>query len=251
LKSNFSHISIDSVSKQYSPNLPFSLDKINLQIQSNTKFGILGPNGAGKTTLISILTGLIEPTSGKVNYVLNNGDSIHGIDLKASIGFVPQDFAFYPELTPLQNLHYFGALSGLSKLEIKVRSEYTLEVLGLTSVAKKKAHTFSGGMKRRLNLAIGIIHEPAILFLDEPTVGVDVQSKFAIIQLLEKLNKEHTTIIYTSHHLSEAQDFCTDIAMIDQGTIICTNQTSKLLEEYHSKNLEELFIKLTGQALRD
>ena len=106
-------------------------------------------------------------------------------------------------------------------------------------------------MKRRLNLAIGIIHEPAILFLDEPTVGVDVQSKFAIIQLLEKLNKEHTTIIYTSHHLSEAQDFCTDIAMIDQGTIICTNQTSKLLEEYHSKNLEELFIKLTGQALRD
>ncbi len=251
MKIDFSHISIDAVSKQYIPNLSFSLEDFNLRINANSKFGILGPNGAGKTTLISILTGLLEPSSGKVDYVLKNGNLLEGIKLKQSIGFVPQDFAFYPELTPVQNLHYFGALSGLNKAQIKTRTEFTLEALGLTAVAKKKAHTFSGGMKRRLNLAIGIIHEPAILFLDEPTVGVDVQSKFAILQLLDKINSEGTTIIYTSHHLTEAQDFCSDIAMIDKGKLICTNETLRLLEEYQATHLEDLFIKLTGQALRD
>ena len=251
MKIDFSHISIDAVSKQYAPNLSFSLEAFNLRIHANSKFGILGPNGAGKTTLISILTGLLDPTSGKVDYVLKSGDYLVGNHLKKSIGFVPQDFAFYPELTPIQNLHYFGALSGLSSKKKKKRTEYTLEALGLTAVAKKKAHTFSGGMKRRLNLAIGIIHEPVILFLDEPTVGVDVQSKFAILQLLDKLNTEDTTIIYTSHHLTEAQEFCSDIAMIDKGKLICSNNTNGLLEEYQSVHLEELFIKLTGQALRD
>ncbi len=239
------------MSKQYVPNLPFSLEAFNLHIPAHSKFGILGPNGAGKTTLISILTGLLEPTSGKVNYVLNDGALLEGKALKAAIGFVPQDFAFYAELTPIQNLHYFGALSGLTNLEVKSRTAYVLEALGLTSVAKKKAHTFSGGMKRRLNLAIGIVHDPTILFLDEPTVGVDVQSKFAIIQLLEEINKAKTTIIYTSHHLAEAQDFCSDIAMIDKGTLICSDQTKNLLVEYNSVHLEDLFLKLTGQALRD
>ncbi len=251
MKNNLSHIVIENVSKKYISNQVESLSNLNLKITARSKFGILGPNGAGKTTLISIMCDLISPSSGAVSYVLEDQSNLEGIALKKRIGFVPQEYAFYPELSPLQNLEYFGALYGFKKKELKTRIPVVLELLGLTTVAKKKIHTFSGGMKRRVNLAIGIIHEPTILFLDEPTVGVDVQSKFAIISLLEEINKNGTTIIYTSHHLSEAENFCDSIALIDKGKVMCMDQTKELLIKYNVANLEALFIQLTGQELRD
>ena len=251
MKIDLDHIEINAVSKIYLNQQTPSLKDFTLKIPSNTKFGILGPNGAGKTTLISIMCGLIEPTYGEVQFVKKDNSIVLGKELKKSIGFVPQEYAFYQELTPVQNLKYFGALYGILKKDLAQRIEDVLEILGLTSVAHKKIHTFSGGMKRRVNLAIGIIHRPSILFLDEPTVGVDVQSKFAIIQLLEKINLDKTTIIYTSHHLSEAQNFCDQIAFIDKGQLVCSDDTQQLLNLHKSSNLEELFLQLTGQQLRD
>lgn len=251
MKINLSHIEIENISKKYSSNQEESLKNLNLTIPANCKYGILGPNGAGKTTLISIMCNLIDQTSGSINYFLENKSELYGLELKKRIGFVPQEYAFYQELTPIQNLEYFGALYGLTKKELKIKIKIILEKLGLSTVGNKKIKTFSGGMKRRVNLAIGIIHEPSILFLDEPTVGVDVQSKISIINLLEEINKNNTTIIYTSHHLTEAENFCDRIALIDKGTILCDNTTQELLNHYNTSNLEELFIRLTGQELRD
>ncbi|MET0244090.1 MAG: ABC transporter ATP-binding protein, partial [Flavitalea sp.] len=161
-------------------------NKLNLKIEKGESFGLFGPNGAGKTTLMSIMTGLIAYTGGSVNLL---GQEINSKpkEFNKRFGFVPQDFSFYHELSPLENLEFFGAWAGLSKTEIKQRSNQLLEVLGLSSVANKQVEKFSGGMKRRVNLAISVIHQPEILFLDEPTVGVDVQSRFAIIDYLKQL----------------------------------------------------------------
>jgi len=243
-------IVINNLVKRYNSADSNSIDHIDLTVLQGEKFGIFGPNGAGKTTLISILCGIIEPTSGTVNYTLN-GTSPTIREMLPTVGFVPQEFAFYPELTPTQNLRYFGALYAIPKLELKNRIDDLLDQLGLTHVKDKKVATFSGGMKRRINLAIGLINQPKLMFLDEPTVGVDVQSKVAIVALLEELNRQGTTIIYTSHHLKEAEDFCDRIALIDEGKIIALNTLTALLEENHVHNLEDLLIKLTGKHLRD
>lgn len=227
-----------------------SLDGIDLMILKGEKFGFFGPNGAGKTTLISILCNILQPTSGGVFYSFE-GRPYSIQQILPSIGFVPQDFAFYPELTPVQNLTYFGALYMVPKNELKDKIDQLFDTLGLDHVRNKKISTFSGGMKRRINLAIGLINDPKILFLDEPTVGVDVQSKVAIITLLEDLNKKGTTIIYTSHHLKEAEDFCDRIALMDDGKIIAIDNLQNLLTQNEVGNLEDLLIKLTGKTLRD
>mgnify|MGYP000120845426 CR=1 FL=1 len=239
-------IEIQSLTKRYSTATVDTLQGIDLTINQGDKFGILGPNGAGKTTLISILCGILEPSEGAVHY------SQHQEALPTnSIGFVPQEYSFFEELNPMQNLEYFGAMYGLTAKVIKERTQSILTVLGLGDVQTKKINTFSGGMKRRVNLAIGIIHQPSILFLDEPTVGVDVQSKVAILKFLNQLNTTGTTIIYTSHHLDEAQEFCNQIALIDQGKIIIKGATEDLLTNHSAKDLKELFIQFTGEAYRD
>jgi ABC-2 type transport system ATP-binding protein len=170
---------------------------------------------------------------------------------KSRVGFVPQEYAFYQELTARQNLDYFGAMYNLSKSELHERREHLLDVLGLTKAADKKVGTYSGGMKRRINLAIGIIHQPAILFLDEPTVGVDVQSRNAIIRYLQQINETGTTIIYTSHHMAEAEEFCKHIALIDNGRVIAAGELLKLKTRNAVPSLQALFIKLTGEQYRD
>jgi ABC-2 type transport system ATP-binding protein len=243
-------IAIEGVFKQYKPKGEYRLKDVSLDIIQGDVFGLLGPNGAGKTTLISILCGLLPPSKGEVHY-FENGDPISSGILKSKIGFVPQEYAFYPELTPLQNLEYFGAMYNLSSARVKARSEELLSVLGLLKVANEPVNTFSGGMKRRVNLAIGIIHQPSILFLDEPTVGVDVQSKHAIIRFLEELNKAGTTIIYTSHHLTEAAEFCNRIALIDNGRVIASDRLPALLATHKHTDLQALFIALTGEEYRD
>jgi len=243
--SALAHIQISDISKKYKPASFESLKNISFSINAGQTIGILGPNGAGKTTLISILCGLIEPSKGDVSYQSENGNSILGIELQKIIGFVPQEYAFYHELTPVQNMNYFGSLYNLTKTEIEEKTASLLSILGLTDVAHKKISTFSGGMKRKVNLAIGLIHNPAILFLDEPTVGVDVQSKLSIIQFLKETSKQGTTIIYTSHHLSEAEDFCDQILLINKGEIVADGPTKAVIQDNKVDNLQALFIKLT------
>jgi len=243
-------IQIKQLSKRYDSANEDSLSNINLDILSADKYGILGPNGAGKTTLISIICGIFSESSGQVKY-WDEGTNVSFKDIQAKIGYVPQEYALYQELSPIQNLEYFGALYNLSKTVIAERTKEILEVLGLSHVANKKVQTFSGGMKRRINIALGIIHNPSILFLDEPTVGVDVQSKVAILKFLNELNAKGTTIVYTSHHLSEAQEFCNRIALLDQGQVILEGEMSSLLEEHQTNDLKSLFIQFTGEEYRD
>ncbi len=243
-------IEINNLTKRYKSSEEDSLKNINLTIHSGDKFGILGPNGAGKTTLISIICGIISSNGGNIKY-FDKDKEINLKTFRKKIGFVPQEYAFYQELTPNQNLEYFGALYNLSKKEIKSRSEKLLHLLGLSKVSDKKVQIFSSGMKRRINLAIGIIHEPTILFLDEPTVGVDVQSKNAIIEFLNKINREGTTIVYTSHHMTEAEEFCKSIALLDNGKLIACDDMKNLLNLHKAPSLESLFINLTGEEYRD
>lgn len=243
-------IRVDHVSKRYKHAAQDSVSNISLRIFQSDIFGLLGPNGAGKTTLISILCRVFSATTGEVTYY-KSGEVITGRQINQSIGFVPQEYAFYPELTPLQNLAYFGALYNLKKEYIQQKSIEILSILGLTNVAGQKVATFSGGMKRRVNLAIGIIHRPDILFLDEPTVGVDVQSKNAIIRFLKELNQQGMTIVYTSHHLTEAQELCNRIALIDHGKVVAEDHLEKLLQTHSQPDLQALFLHLTGESYRD
>lgn len=246
----FPIIEIEELKKAYKGAVRPALNGVSLSIQRGEKFGIFGPNGAGKTTLISILCGIVGADSGIVRFHWN-GQERSNKEMLSTIGFVPQDFAFYPELTATQNLQFFGKMHGIPNSVLAEKIDELLRLLGLDYVKHKKLQTFSGGMKRRINLAIGIIHDPGILFLDEPTVGVDVQSKVAIVQLLESLCAKGTTIIYTSHHLKEAEDFCDRIALIDHGQIIGLGALQTLVSNHNVHNLEELLLTLTGNQLRD
>jgi len=229
----------------------YSLDDFSLSINEGQIFGLLGPNGAGKTTLISMLCGLLKPSSG--SFLINNFTYVkNGNDIKKIIGVVPQEYALYPTLTARENLMYFGSMYGLKGDNLKEKVVESLDFLGLLKFVDKRIETFSGGMKRRINLIAGILHNPKILFLDEPTVGVDVQSKNVIIDYLKQLNKNGTTIIYTSHHLSEAQDFCTNIAILDRGKIYAKGTPKHLIASIeNARNLEDVYISFTGKELRD
>jgi len=241
-------VQLTNVSFQYETNNPTFLNNISLSIAKNDRFGIFGPNGAGKTTLMSMMTGILKPKSGSISLF---GNSLFDNDAKRLFGYVPQDFAFYPELTPKENLQFYGAWYGLNKQQIKERSEELLTILGLYDVRNKQLKKFSGGMKRRINLAIGIMHRPQIIFLDEPTVGVDIQSRHAIVTYLKELNANGSTLIYTSHHLKEAEDLCQNVVLIDEGVIIAHDNMQDLIDKHEENGLEGLFLKLTGNAYRD
>lgn len=222
----------------------------NLQISAGERFGLFGPNGAGKTTLMNLMTGILKYSAGSIK-LLEHEINHHPKYINRIFGFVPQDFSFYPELSPRENLAFYGAWYGLTGRQIKIRTEELLEILGLTSVGNRVLKTFSGGMKRRVNLAIGVMHEPKVLFLDEPTVGVDVQSRHAIINYLKRQNKAGTTLIYTSHQLEEAAELCNKIALIDDGKIIAHGSLEVLLSEHGHQGMEGLFLALTGKSFRD
>tara|TARA_R110002012_G_scaffold322083_1_gene554851 strand:+ start:29368 stop:30111 length:744 start_codon:yes stop_codon:yes gene_type:complete len=244
-------IDIQHITKKYKGANNFSVSNFDLTIAEKEIFGLLGPNGAGKTTLISILCSLIKPTSGSfsiagLTYQKNKNQ------LKQIIGIVPQEYALYPSLTAFENLKYFGSMYGLKGKSLDTKINSALEHLGLLAFAHKKIDTFSGGMKRRINLIGSVLHNPKVLFLDEPTVGVDVQSKNVIIAFLQDLNKNGTTIIYTSHHLNEAETFCTRVAIIDHGKLVVKGKPQELISQHSgAHNLEDVFINITGKALRD
>jgi ABC-2 type transport system ATP-binding protein len=243
-------IAIQGLKFQYPRQEGVRFENFNLVIEGGERFGLFGPNGAGKTTLMNLMTGILEYSGGSIR-LLGHEIKDHPKSINKLFGFIPQDFSFYPELSPRENLAFYGAWYGLSKKQISKRTAELLEVLGLSPHADRVVKQFSGGMKRRVNLAIGVMHEPRVLFLDEPTVGVDVQSRHAIIRYLKHLNEVGTTLIYTSHQLEEAADLCNKIALMDNGKLIAHDQPEKLLLEYGQEGMEGLFLTLTGKRFRD
>jgi len=220
-------------------------------------FGLLGPNGAGKSTTINMMCGYLEPTSGDT-IVQGRSTSKEPRAVKKIIGVVPQEIALYKDLTAQENLNFFGEIYGLSGRERQERSDAVLHFVGLYERRKDAIKTFSGGMQRRINMAIALIHQPTVLMMDEPTVGVDPQSRENIFDTIEKLRDDGTTILYTTHYMEEAERLCNHIAIMDEGQIIAMGTLEQLLalrdqnrEVARPHGLQELFIQLTGKTLRD
>lgn len=239
-------VSIKDLGFKYPGQVQNCINGLSLQVAEGERFGLFGPNGAGKTTLMNCMTGLLNYQQGSI-CLLGDEVKTNRKKINRSFGLVPQDFSFYQELSPEENLSFFGAWSGMNKQQIKTKTDELLQILDLEDVRHKPVQKFSGGMKRRVNLAIGVIHSPRILFLDEPTVGVDVHTRQAIISYLKLLNEKGTTLIYTSHQLSEAEELCDRIALIDHGKVLTEGSLSDLLSQHSEEGLEGLFINLTGK----
>jgi ABC-2 type transport system ATP-binding protein len=244
-------IAIHDLVKIYKGNEEAALNGISLDVPHGEIFGLLGPNGAGKTTTINILCGTLTATSGRIT--IDGMDTRQNRDkVKHLIGVAPQDIALYPTLSARENLLFIGSMYGLKGKQLRERVDHCLGVFGLARFANRQIRTYSGGMKRRINLIAGILHQPKILFLDEPTVGIDVQSRNVIIEYLKNLNAEGTTIIYTSHYMEEAELLCSSIAVIDQGRIIVEGRPQEMIGSQPGySNLESIFLQLTGRKLRD
>jgi ABC-2 type transport system ATP-binding protein len=206
-----------------------AVDDVSLEIHPGEAFGLLGPNGAGKTTTLSMMVGLLTPDSGTV---LIDDQNPADAAVRENIGIAPQALSLYEELTALENLKFFGQLYKQSATNLKQRIEWSLEFASLTDRRNDLVKTFSGGMKRRLNMAIALIHDPQVILFDEPTVGVDPQSRNHIFDCIEKLKSEGRTIIYTTHYMEEAQRLCDRIAIMDQGSILAMDSVSQLLQQH-------------------
>ncbi|MBO3443466.1 ATP-binding cassette domain-containing protein [Clostridium sp. CCUG 7971] len=217
-----------------------ALENLNLTIEKGDIFGLLGPNGSGKSTTINILTNILDKDRGSIkicNKEVKKSDS----ELKGKLGIVPQDLAIFEDMTALENVMFFGSLYGLRGKELKEKSLKALEFVGLEE-SKKLSKTFSGGMKRRLNIACGIVHGPEILILDEPTVGIDPQSRNHIMKSIKILNSNGCTIIYTTHYMEEVEALCNNIAIIDKGKVIAKGSKDSLKSIISNKNKFEVLV---------
>jgi ABC-2 type transport system ATP-binding protein len=222
----------------------------NISITEREIFGLLGPNGAGKTTAISMMSTLMKPTSGVVTIC---GIDIvrHPQEVKKLIGYVPQEIALYPNLSARENLRFLGRVAGLRGKVLEQRISECIDFVGLEESADQRVYAYSGGMKRRANLAAGILNKPKVLFLDEPTVGIDPQSRNLILEKLSSI-KESTTMVYTTHYLGEVETLCSSVAIMDAGSIIAEGTPKELISRIPGcSNLEGIFIALTGRRLRD
>jgi ABC-2 type transport system ATP-binding protein len=219
-------LAVHEVQKQYGQ--AKALRGVSLSVQPGELFGLLGPNGAGKTTLLSIVSGLLAPSTGTVQI---DGQRLTMTDreLRRKIGFATQDLAIYPELTARENLEFFGRLYGLKDDVLKTRVKTLLDSVALSDRADHRSSTFSGGMKRRLNLAVALVHEPKLLLLDEPTTGVDPQSRRHIFEQVQQRNRDGLTVIYTSHYMEEVQELCSRIAIVDHGQLVACDTLTNLL----------------------
>ena len=228
-----------------------ALDGLSLKVEEGAIFGLLGPNGAGKTTTINILCGLIKCDSGSAK--------VFGFDAHADkdtirrrMGIVPQHIALYPALSGWENLLYIGQLYGLSKPAIRKRGGELLERLGLSAHADKRVSRYSGGMKRRANIIASLLHEPQLIMLDEPTAGVDVQSRALILSFLKDYQADGKTIVYTSHLMEEAEQICDTVAIVDEGRYITGGSPAELVASTPDcRRLEDVFLHFTGHSVRD
>ena len=246
MNTNINVINIQDLYKTYRTASHPAVDGLTLYVEQGMFFGLLGPNGAGKTTIISILCGLLPFESGEVT--IQGFEVQHRMaNIKPLIGIVPQDIALYPELTVIENLHFFGGMYGLSPDELHKRIDTYLNDFGLMPRVHKKVSQLSGGLKRQVNLIAALLHRPSLLFLDEPTVGVDVHSKQIIIENLQNLHRNGMTIIYTSHDMKEAEQLCTHVALINHGRVVCSGVPASLINEASVSSLETLFIQKTLQ----
>lgn len=207
-----------------------AVDDVTFDIQEGEIFSLLGPNGAGKTTTISMLSTLLAPTSGDA---LINGFSIKdgNMQVRKYIGIVPQEIALYDELSALENLNYWGKLYNLSGQALNHRVSEVLEQIGLSNRAKDRLKTYSGGMKRRVNIAAGLLHKPKLLFMDEPTVGIDPQSRRMILDMVKELNQQGMAILYTTHYMEEAQELSNRVGIIDHGKLIAVGTQEELTQQ--------------------
>ncbi|MHA2282514.1 MAG: ABC transporter ATP-binding protein [Promethearchaeota archaeon] len=225
-----------------------AVDGISFSINKGEIFGLLGPNGAGKTTTINILCGLINQTEGKA--FVEGYDVTKDISkIKEIIGLCPQEPAVYKFLNAKENIELFGNLYLVKKEVIKERTEKFLDLLGLSEVSHRKAKKYSGGMLRQLNLIVALISDPPILFLDEPTVGLDPRNRRKTWEFISFLKESNKTVILTTHYIEEAEALCDRVAIIDYGKLIAIGPPRELIEKYDSKNLEEVFMKITGRRI--
>ncbi|MFC2579910.1 MAG: ABC transporter ATP-binding protein [Bacteroidota bacterium] len=229
--------------KRYRNATDFALRDLSLHVTEGEFYGILGENGAGKTTLMSILFGNIAQTSGRFEICGLSYDT-DADSIRRQIGIVPQEYALYPTLTARENLQYFGSLYHLKGKQLNSLIEDALAIVGLSGEADRRVEHLSGGMKRRINLVAGTLHSPRLLFLDEPNVGVDVVSKSVIIDYLKDLNRQGVSILYSSHHLLEAQELCHRIGILSGGSLIAEDTPQKIIADYNVRNLEDLFLSL-------
>jgi len=235
-------IRISNLTKRYPRALRPALDDISLHVPKGSIFGLLGANGAGKTTLLSLLAGLLEPDAGSV--------TVDGVDparnpgiIRSLLGFVPQDLAFYPMLSVWENLAFYAGVQGLHGAEKRDRIEEVIAAVRLEAFGRQGAELLSGGLKRRLNLAIGLLGKPRLLCLDEPTVGIDPHSRQFILERIRAIRDEGVTVIYTSHYMDEVQRLCDSVAIIDEGRILVASGMEELLSGHAG---ELLRVRLAG-----
>ncbi len=213
-----------------------AVDDISFEVAEGEIFGFLGPNGAGKTTTISMIAGVLKPDSGKIR--INSLDLDGDLKkIKRLMGVVPQEMAFYEELTAKENLLFWGKLQGVRKKKLEERVQYYLEKTGLLGRENEALKKYSGGMKRRINLIIGLIHEPKLLLLDEPTIGIDIQTRLNIYEIIKEASSKGTTILYTTHNLQEAEELCHRIAILDLGKILAMGTLDELIQIVGEKDI--------------
>jgi ABC-2 type transport system ATP-binding protein len=234
-------LEVDGLTRRFGDLL--AVDDVNLHVDAGETYGLLGPNGAGKSTTISMIAGLLEPHGGTIRV---GGDlmSTGATQLRSRIGLVPQDLAVYPDLTARENLRFFARLYGLSRTDTARRIDEVLAVIGLADRADDRADEFSGGMKRRLNIGVGLLHRPNLLILDEPTVGVDPQSRNAILESVEHLSTEGMAVLYTTHYMEEAERLCDRIGIIDNGRLMAEGTRRELVASVGEQ--DRIHIACTG-----
>lgn len=240
-------ISVQNLSKRFGGLQ--AVDRISFEVAPGELFGFLGPNGAGKTTTISMISGLLRPDEGSVTigeYDLWNSPQ----RAKRQIGLVPQEVALYEEFTARENLQFWGGLYDLPRAELKQAIDEILQRVGLAERAREPVSRFSGGMKRRLNLAAGLVHRPRVLLLDEPTVGIDPQARNAILEIIRDIARQGTTIVFTTHHLEEAEKLCDRIAIMDHGRVLQTGSLSELAKGAGDGEVITLRGKFSAEQLK-
>ena len=241
-------IVVDNLTKRFED--VTAIDGLCLTVANAELFGLLGPNGAGKTTTINVLCGLTRPSSGSVK-VAGHDIQKETTHVKKLIGVCPQETPVYTHLTGRENIELFGNLYEMPREKLKERTEKLLQILGLSEDADRRVGKYSGGMKRRLNLIMALIHDPEIAFLDEPTVAMDPQARHAVWDFIKELKQAGKTVILTTHYMEEAQELCDRVGIIDHGKLIALGSPKDLMTQYNCGNLEEVFIQLTGRKIRE